>query len=204
MRLLAAVAASLVLVSGCGENAAPESSQRPVFAQDQPTSAATVTQAPKVSDPTRIKIPSIGVDAPIRRVGLNPDKSMETPPGGKNLAGWFAPKVARDEPSFPRPGEIGAAVIVGHVDSKTGPDVFYRLKDLQAGAEILVTDKAGKTHRFKVTARTQTDKDELPTGQIWTNPNRPVLRLITCGGTFDRKTGHYTENVVVFADGVTS
>jgi hypothetical protein len=73
---------------------------------------------------------------------------------------------------------------------------------LKQGAEILVTDKAGKTHTFKVTSKTQTDKDELDHDAIWNEPTYPALRLITCGGAFDRSTRHYTDNVTIFADAV--
>jgi hypothetical protein len=203
MRLLAAVALSVALASGCASNASPEPPQARLLVEDPPASPTVTSKPPKdvkVADPARIRIPSIGVDARIIKVGLNPDRSMETPPGGKNLAGWFSPKVPEGKPHEPRPGEAGAAVIAGHVDSKSAADVFYRLKTLKRGAEILVTDKKGRTHRFKVVGKTQTDKDELDHDAIWNDPEHPTLRLITCGGAFDRAAGHYTANWTVFAD----
>ncbi|MGI5273144.1 class F sortase [Nonomuraea sp. CA-218870] len=172
---------------------------------DDPPASRTVTSKPpkivKVADPERIRIPSIDVDAAIIKVGLK-GKDMETPPGGENLAGWYSPKVPAGKDPFPRPGEVGAAVIAGHVDSESEPDVFYRLKGLQRGAQILVTDKDGRTYRFKVVGKTQTDKDKLDHDAIWNDPDYPALRLITCGGSFDKATGHYRDNVTIFADKV--
>lgn len=204
MRLLAAVALSVALVSGCAANSSPEPPQARLVMEDPPASHSATSKPSKVvrkvADPERIRIPAIGVDAEIIKVGRNPDKSMETPPGDENLAGWFSPKVAAGKPREARPGEVGAAVIAGHVDSKKGPDVFARLRELKTGAEILVTDEKGRTHRFKVVSKTQTDKDELNTDAIWNEPTYPALRLITCGGPFDKGSGHYTENVTIFAD----
>jgi len=207
MRLLAAVALSVALLSGCAANSPPEPPQARLIAEDPPASHSSTSKPPKavrkVADPTRIRIPSIGVDAEIIKVGLKGKgerKHMETPPGGENLAGWYSPKMPKDEKPFARPGEVGAAVIAGHVDSKEGPDVFARLRELKRGAEILVTDKAGKTYMFKVARKTQTDKDQLDTDAIWNTPTHPALRLITCGGSFDGSTGHYRDNVTIFAD----
>jgi hypothetical protein len=192
MRNLTAVAACLVLVSACAGNGAPGASQPRLLAEDPPssTSTPTVTKPPRVADPARIRIKAIGVDAPIDKVGLAPDGSMETPRFGR--AGWYG--------EGPKPGQDGPAVVVAHVDSKTGPDVFARLKSLPKGAKIQVTDKAGKVHEFVAVSKRQTDKDKLPTREIWGPTNGPALRLITCGGEFDRRSGHYKENVTVFAD----
>lgn len=206
MRLLAAVALSVALVSGCAANGSPEPPRAHFVMEDPPASHSVTSKPPKkvkVADPERIRIPSIGVDAAIIKVGLKGEgerKYMETPPGGENLAGWYSPKLPKGENPFPRPGEVGAAVIAGHVDSKEGADVFYRLKELQRGAEILVTDKDKRTYRFKVVDKVQTDKDQLPTDKIWNDPTYAALRLITCGGPFNKATGHYAENVTIFAD----
>lgn len=189
---LTAVAAALVLASACGGNGALEQAQPRLIAEDPPTITTSLRPAKprKVADPVRIRIKAIGVDAEIDRVGLAEDGSMETPKFGR--AGWYT--------EGPRPGQDGPAVVVAHVDSKTGPDVFARLKSLRKGAKIQVTDKQGKTYEFVAVSKRQTDKDKLPTQAIWGPTNGPALRLITCGGSFDHSTGHYRENVTVFAD----
>lgn len=189
---LAAVAAALVLASACGENGALEQAQPRLIAEDPPTITTSLrpTKPSKVADPVRIRIKAIGVDAEIDRVGLAEDGSMETPKFGR--AGWYT--------EGPRPGQDGPAVVVAHVDSKTGPDVFARLKELKRGAKIQITDKQGKTYEFVARSKRQTDKDELPTQAIWGPTGGPALRLITCGGSFDHATGHYRANITVFAD----
>jgi len=140
--------------------------------------------------PTRVTIPAIGVDASLVAVGLNPDASMQTPDFGH--AAWYQPG--------PKPGEVGPAVVVAHVDSKAhGPDVFYRLHELKPGDRVTVhyTD----TERtFEVTGREQTKKSALPTDRIWNTTGEPVLRLITCGGAFDSAARSYLDNIIVYAD----
>jgi hypothetical protein len=91
-------------------------------------------------------------------------------------------------------------VVVAHVDSKAGPDVFYRLKDLRPGAQIHIERKDGSTATWVSERSEQTDKDELPVVSIWNPTEEPVLRLVTCGGAFDRSIGHYTDNVIVYAN----
>jgi sortase (surface protein transpeptidase) len=148
--------------------------------------AATVASP---GDPTRVTIPSIGVDASLVSVGLQGNGAMETPSFGQ--AGWYRPG--------PRPGEPGPAVIVGHVDSAGGgPDVFGRLLELRPGDRVTV-HYTGAARTFVVTDLEQTAKTDLPKRRIWNKAKAPVLRLITCGGAFDRGTGHYLDNVVVYA-----
>lgn len=143
-----------------------------------------------VAEPVRIRIPSIDVDAEIVEVGLQEDGAMETPDFG--LAGWYT--------QGPKPGEDGPSVVVAHVDSKAGPDVFYRLKELQAGAEIHIERSDGSTATWVSESIEQTNKDELPVERIWNSTSEPVLRLVTCGGEFDRSVGHYTDNMIVYAN----
>jgi len=141
-------------------------------------------------DPLRVTIPAIGVDAQLVPVGLKPDGSMQTPAFG--LAAWYQPG--------PRPGEPGPAVLVAHVDSKAnGPDVFYRLRELAPGDQITVHYR-DTTTTFAVTSKEQAAKTDLPTERIWTGTTTPVLRLITCGGAFDRSARSYLDNVIVYAD----
>lgn len=145
--------------------------------------------------PTGLVVPSAGVDTRLLPLGLLPDGAMEVPADAA-VAGWYEPG--------PVPGEPGPAVIAGHVDSKSGPGVFFALRRLQPGDPVTVELDDGERLVFSVTAVEQHPKDGLPVDRIWNDTEQPVLRLVTCGGTFDRATGHYTDNVVVFAELVRS
>jgi sortase (surface protein transpeptidase) len=151
--------------------------------------ASTVGPPESAGAPLRISIPAIGVDAAVVGVGLRADGAMEVP--AVDRAGWYR--------LGPRPGEPGPAVIVGHVDSRGGPAVFHRLRQLQRGDGILVGRTGGTTAAFTVEAVEQQPKSALPVGRIWNRTAEPVLRLITCGGTFDRTSRHYRDNVIVYA-----
>ena len=141
-------------------------------------------------DPVSVSIPAIGVDAKLVAVGLKPDGSMQTPHFG--LAAWYD--------KGPRPGQPGPAVVLAHVDSKAGgPDVFYRLRDLRPGDRVTVHYQNATT-TFAVTGKEEAAKSRLPTGRIWNRTTTPVLRLITCGGAFDRRAGSYLDNIIVYAD----
>lgn len=139
-------------------------------------------------DPTRVLMPAIGVDAALVGLGLEPDRSMEVPEFG--VAGWYT--------QGPRPGAPGAAVIAGHFDSDTGPDVFYRLRDLEPGDVVIVERADGSRVRFAVERLAEHPKEALPAEEIWKPTAEPALTLITCGGRFDRSAGRYDANVVVF------
>ena len=89
-------------------------------------------------------------------------------------------------------------MIVAHVDTKTGPDVFYHLKDLEPGDEVLVYGEDKDVATFVVDSKEQQLKKELPVDRIWNNTSEPLIRLITCGGDFDRSSGHYLSNVIVY------
>ena len=139
--------------------------------------------------PVSLQVPAIGVDARVVAVGLGPNGSMEVP--AVDLAGWYEPG--------PRPGAAGPAVIVGHVDSRRGPAVFFRLGQLRQGDRIVVGRARGGALSFVVERVERVSKQALPVTRIWNHTSRPVLRLITCGGSFDRSTGHYRDNVIVYA-----
>ena len=145
---------------------------------------------PAPPPPTVVRIPSIGVDSPLVDLGLNPDGTLEVP-DDFSLAGWYVHR--------PVPGEPGPAVIAGHIDSKTGPAVFYKLPELAPGALVEVGRADGSVARFEVVTREQHDKDSFPTERVYGPTQSSELRLITCGGDFDRSSGHYVDNVVVFA-----
>ena len=156
------------------------------------TSAPTVRAAPVAnpSAPVRIQIPAIGASAPIDPVGLNADGSLEVP---KNFsrAGYYTGR--------PTPGETGPAIIVAHVDSKAGPAVFYRLRDLNPGDEVRVTRADRSEVVFVVDRVEQHPKNRFPTEAVYAPTPDATLRLITCGGSFDRSSRHYRDNVIAFA-----
>lgn len=139
--------------------------------------------------PVRLRIPAIDADTGLESLGLASDQSIEVPedPG---VAGWWE--------RGPRPGQVGPAVIMGHVDSKTGPAVFSRLRWLQRGDEILVDRADGTTARFVVTRQGSYRKVAFPSDLVYYPTLEPELRLVTCGGPYDQATG-YSENFVVFA-----
>jgi sortase (surface protein transpeptidase) len=141
--------------------------------------------------PVAVRIPSIGVDSGLVPLGLNADNTLEVP-SDFAMAGWYIHRAV--------PGEPGPSVIAGHVDSQTGPAVFFHLKDLEPGATIEVERTDHSVAVFTVTAREQYDKDAFPTDRVYGPTSTPQLRVITCGGSFDWNTRHYNDNVVVFAE----
>lgn len=144
------------------------------------------------SPPTAIRIPSIGVRAPVHRVGLAADGSIAVPPLRRHdEAGWYG--------DGPTPGQFGPAIVVGHVDTRTGPSVFYRLDRLERGATIEVTRRDRRVAIFRVDSVERFDKGSLPAQRVYGDFRRPGLRLITCGGRWRGGGIGYADNVVVFA-----
>ncbi len=144
-------------------------------------------------NPVTIRIPAIGVAAPLVPLGLSPDGTLAVPPYDK--AGWFV--------HGPRPGERGPAVIAAHVDSRTGPAVFYRLRDLAPGDEVRVEYPDGAL-AFVVRSADRFPKSAFPTAEVYGPTSYPELRLITCTGAFDRRERSYLDNLVVWADAATT
>ncbi|WP_157249309.1 class F sortase [Nonomuraea typhae] len=144
------------------------------------------------SEPVTLGIAAIGVHAEVVGVGKAPDGTAEVPPVDRpELIGWYAPG--------PTPGERGAAVVFGHVDSRTsGPAVFYRLGALQAGDEIVVGRRDGSAAVFAVESVEEFAKDAFPTQAVYGPTGEPELRLVTCGGRYDPALG-YLDNVIAFA-----
>ncbi|MGI5205894.1 class F sortase [Spirillospora sp. CA-108201] len=169
----------------------------------QPPSSELVRPAPgnaepepdsalRPSVPERVRIPSIKVDAPIRRVATERDGTLGVPPLDRvREVGWWE--------DGPTPGENGSSVLVGHVDSKSGPGAFYRLGALRPGRTIEVVREDGTAPAFRIDRIKRVDKDEFPTDSVYGQGGRPELRLVTCGGRFDSKRGHYVDNVIVYA-----
>ncbi|MEW2081843.1 class F sortase [Streptomyces sp. NPDC005283] len=143
------------------------------------------------SAPQRITVPSVKVDAPLIEVGLDADGWVEPPPlENRNLAGWYRESVS--------PGERGTSVIVGHVDNKAGPAVFYELGALERGSRIEIPREDGRRAVFAVYNVEVFAKKEFPAARVYSDGPEPELRVITCGGDYTEKTG-YDGNVVVFA-----
>ncbi len=141
------------------------------------------------STPVRVRIPVLGVDTRMDGLGLNSDGTLEVPPYDR--AGWYR--------GGAKPGERGPAVIAAHVDSTTGPAVFHRLKLLGAGDAVTVDYADGTAVDFVVQGAERFAKSDFPTERVYGATEEPELRLITCGGSFDRRTGSYRENLVVWA-----
>jgi hypothetical protein len=150
------------------------------------------------SSPVSVAIPAIGVRSPLLRLGLNPDGTMQVPDLSTSAdeAAWYKYSVT--------PGQIGTAVIEGHLDSQVGPAVFFRLGALHSGDHIDVTLADGMTAVFRVTGVREYTKADFPTEMIYGPTHYASLRVVTCGGTFDYATGHYLSSVVVFASLVSS
>jgi sortase (surface protein transpeptidase) len=139
---------------------------------------------------THLAIPDIGVSTDIELLGLDPQGAL-IPPVDFNKAGWYRGGVL--------PGQIGPAIIAGHIDSVTAPAVFVKLSAVTAGMKILVTLSNDTTLTFVATKSETALKSQFPSSDVYGNVPTPQLRLITCGGTFNPKIGHYNENLVVFA-----
>lgn len=198
-RLLWAAAVALALtglvLAGCGlfDRSGPPGPSR------AGTGTATPITMPPLphSVPQRLRIGAIGVDAPIVPVGLDAEGRLETPPLDQpNLIGWFQ--------GGPSPGELGPAVLEGHVDSTSGPSVFYRLGRLPRDAKIEVIRQDGSRVIFQADAIEQVGKNAFPTQKVYGALNYPALRLITCGGRFNRATGHYEDNIISYAHRIPS
>ncbi|MET8133820.1 class F sortase [Streptomyces sp. NPDC005251] len=153
--------------------------------------ARSVAPAMPHSPPSRIRIPAIGVNAPLMGLGLTPQGSLNVPPAEKkNLAGWYEAGTS--------PGERGTAIVAGHVDNAEGPAVFYDLGSLRKGSTVEVDRLDRRTAVFTVDAVEVYDSRAFPDAKVYGAAHRPELRVITCGGGYSETTG-YQGNVVVFA-----
>ncbi|WP_328870268.1 class F sortase [Streptomyces sp. NBC_00287] len=140
---------------------------------------------------TRLSIGYLDLDAPVMDLRLDRERRLPAPPDDDpNLVGWYA-----DGPS---PGEQGTAVAVGHLDTDSGPAVFAGLTELRRGRLVEIRRADGRTAVYAVDAVKSYEKDRFPNDEVYGARGRPELRLITCGGDYDRRTG-YSGNVVVFA-----
>ena len=192
--LLLAIGAAVVGLAVSAQQHAPQPSRANAGALGPSGRGPSLTR----SLPVSVDIPAIGVNSRLLRLGVNADGSMQVPSltTSANLAAWYKYSAT--------PGQMGASVIEGHVDSHRGPAVFYRLGALRPGDTVDVTLADGITAIFRVTGVREYPKSNFPSKSIYGAPGYAALRLITCGGTFDYATGHYLSSTVVFASLVSS
>ena len=155
-----------------------------VAAPPRPAASTTVTR------PVYVSIPVIDVRTRLIRLGLTAQGTLQVP-ASTAVAGWYT--------GSPRPGQVGSAIIAGHIDSYRGPGVFFRLRLLRPGDRVYIRHADGTLAVFRVYAEHMYAKDRFPTAQVYGPAPSPELRLITCGGTFDPAIGSYLSNVVVYA-----
>jgi sortase (surface protein transpeptidase) len=193
----AAIAGILLVANAVRDEQPPQPSAaqaaRSAAALPAPRATPAPTTAPALppSDPVRMLIPAIGVNAPMTPLELDDTGALQPPPAGEPaLAGWYGRGTA--------PGAVGTAVAAGHVDTPMGPGVFYRLGALTKGDTVEVMREDGRTAVFTVDAVEVHDRDDFPDDKVYGDSGRPELRVITCGGAYSRGTG-YQGNVVVYA-----
>ena len=145
--------------------------------------------------PVAVRIPALGLAVWLTELGLNADGTVAVPTSVQ-VPGWFSPG--------PSPGQIGSAVILGHVDSSQGPGVFFKLRTLQPGEQIEVNLADGVVATFRVTSVVQYQKTAFPDQKVYGSNGSSELQLVTCGGAFDPQTGHYLSNIVVYSSFVSA
>jgi LPXTG-site transpeptidase (sortase) family protein len=155
-----------------------------------PIVAPPQSAAAQVARPVSLTIPLIGVKTNLITLGLAAGGSMQVP-STSTVAGWYT--------GSPRPGAVGSSIIVGHVDNKHRPGIFFRLPELKKGDDVFVRRADGTTAEFRVTEVQEYPKNDFPTERVYGPTPDAELRLITCGGTFDPATHHYLSNIIVYA-----
>lgn len=150
----------------------------------------SVAQPATAAPPTRVRIPAIGVDSAIVDIGVD-RAGVLLPPATTDVTGWFS--------AGPVPGTVGPALLAGHVDSRAGPGVFFRLGSLRAGDEVVVDRADGSSVAFVVESSARVAKTAFPTDLVYSPVPVPVLRLVTCGGDFDSGARSYRDNIIVDA-----
>ncbi|WP_372672072.1 class F sortase [Amycolatopsis kentuckyensis] len=191
--IVALLAALVVLALTLGGGPEPTTAQpppaQPVAVNPEPADA--VAALPK-SDPVSIDIPKIGAHSSLVPLGVNADNTIQVPPVTTPLqAGWYT--------YAPTPGEVGPAIVLGHVDGNHQKGIFFRLKELTPGDRVSIARADGTTALFEVTKVHQVPKQEFEKEGVYDDTAGPELRLITCGGVFDRSAHNYVDNIVVYA-----
>ncbi len=139
--------------------------------------------------PVFLRVPAIDLAVSLSTLGLNPNGTVQVPTDFAQ-PGWYR--------LGPSPGQVGSAVILGHVDSYQGPAVFFKLRLLQVGDTVEVTLADGVIARFAVTNLVMYPRSQFPSQQVYASHGYPALQLVTCGGQFDSSTRHYLSNIVVY------
>ncbi|SDJ38280.1 Sortase family protein [Actinokineospora alba] len=188
----AAALAAALLLTGCGSEpaAAPPTSTSTSVSASVPPASAAPDGRPK---PTHVRIPKIKAESTLVEAGLNKARNIEVPPVDQPMqAAWY---------KFSQvPGDPGPAIVLGHVDGNKQPGIFNRLNELTVGDEILIDRKDGKTLRFLTTRKEQVPKDQFPQDAVYGDSTEPELRLITCGGAFDKAAHSYQDNIIIYAN----
>lgn len=183
-----------VYASGDADAPPTAAAQDPARVPPPPSAASTdppTADANSNPSPVGLTIPAIKVASSVIRLGLNKDKTVEVPKDPDD-AGWYR--------KGPIPGQNGSSVILGHVDSKTGPAVFYRLKNLDPGDQIAVELSDDTVAHYRVARVARYANRDFPAEKVYAgSPDIPALNLVTCGGKYDRDAGGYQSNVVVYA-----
>ena len=189
LALVAALAIPLGLrTSGVGPATAP------LIGRTSVTQRATEVGLAR-SRPIHLSIPALGVSVPLSSLGLNADGTVSVPTDF-NVPGWYKFDAS--------PGQMGTAVILGHVDSYRGPAVFFNLRSLKVGDRVIVTLADHRAARFAVIGTATYLKARFPARLVYGRRSYSALQLVTCGGVFDHATGSYLSNVVVYTARVTS
>lgn len=146
-------------------------------------------KASTTPNPSLLNIPSLKINAPFEFLGLNADQTIEVPKNDMSV-GWFVYGA--------KPGEIGATVIVGHLDSIKGDAIFANLNKIKPGDEIKISLEDGSEVIYLAETVSKFSQDAFPTHKVYDRTLYPSLRLITCAGTYNKQAGHYSDNLVVF------
>ncbi|MEV6958085.1 class F sortase [Streptomyces sp. NPDC051207] len=175
---------------GTSPGQAPERIARGSIPVNPGSAEDAASDSRTAAPPVRIRIPAIGVDQPLISLRVQQDGRLSVPDEPERI-GWWS--------DGPRPGSPGATVVVGHVDSATGPGAFHGLSALDPGDEVTLVRDDRSTITFTVRALRQYEKDALPDSQVYATSGPPALHLITCSGPYDRSRGEYRDNLVVYA-----
>jgi LPXTG-site transpeptidase (sortase) family protein len=191
---LAAVLTSVSMV-GCGRTSGTGHLSAPVSSNTRPSTTAPTTHAGRGlprSRPTWVDIPAIAARSSLVQLGLNRDRSVQVPPVSEPLqAGWYE--------YGPTPGEIGPAVILGHIDGDHQEGIFWRLHEMKRGDKVRIGRQDGRIITFTVRKVDEVAKTAFPSKAVYGDTSNPQLRLITCGGAFDAATRNYLDNIIVYA-----